>query len=120
MWVSKEEKSCLRKPWRRTLIIRLLGRSIGYNFLLRKLKTIWTPTASFELITLDNGFFLVRFSSLDDNNHAKFGVSRLIFIITLLLVHGNQILTLFKILSVVYYCGFVFLACPLNIMILTF
>ena len=28
MRVSKEEKGCLRKPWRRTLIIRLLGRSI--------------------------------------------------------------------------------------------
>ena len=70
MRVSTQEKSCLRKPWRRTLIIRLLDR---------KLKTIWTTVASFELITLDNGFFLVRFSSLDDYNHAKFFGPWLIF-----------------------------------------
>ena len=79
MRVSAEQKSRRRKPGRRTWIIRLLGHCIGYNFLLHKLKTIWTLDASFELITLDNGFFLVRFSSLDDYNHAKFGGPWLIF-----------------------------------------
>ena len=28
--LSKEELRCVRKPWRKALIIKLMGRSIGY------------------------------------------------------------------------------------------
>ena len=31
--LSKEEKAGLRRPWKRTLIIKLVGRTIGYNLL---------------------------------------------------------------------------------------
>lgn len=41
--MSKKEKVCLRKPWRQTLIIKVLGRRIGYSYLQKRLLTMWNP-----------------------------------------------------------------------------
>ncbi|XP_031097172.1 uncharacterized protein LOC116001433 [Ipomoea triloba] len=70
--VTKEEKERLRRPWRRTLIIKVLGRKIGYSFLLQRLQKLWKPEASFDLIAIDQEFFLARFESLRDYEFAKF------------------------------------------------
>ena len=37
--LSKEEKIRIRKPWKRTFIIKLLGRSIGYKTLWSRMET---------------------------------------------------------------------------------
>lgn len=37
MEMSKAEKIEARKPWKMSLIIKLVGRSIGYRFLLRRM-----------------------------------------------------------------------------------
>lgn len=70
--LTKKEKERLRKPWRRTLIIKLWGRSVGYNYLLRRLQAIWRPKAQMNLIGLDNGYFLVKFEEEEDYKYAKF------------------------------------------------
>lgn len=70
--LSKEEKIYLRSPWRQTLIVKLWGRSIGYNYLLRRIKALWHPKSYFELVALDNDYFIVKFSSIEDYNFAKF------------------------------------------------
>ncbi|XP_031119048.1 uncharacterized protein LOC116022464 [Ipomoea triloba] len=70
--VSKEEKERLRRPWRRTLIIKLLGRKVGYSFLMNRLQRMWKPEASFDLITLDQDFFLAKFESLRDYEFTKY------------------------------------------------
>ncbi|XP_031097086.1 uncharacterized protein LOC116001342 [Ipomoea triloba] len=70
--VSKEKKERLRRPWRRTLIIKLLGRKVGYSFLMNRLQRMWKPEASFDLIALDQDFFLARFESLRDYKLAKY------------------------------------------------
>ena len=41
--VSKEEKRRVRKPWKKTLIIKLLGCNICFHFLQMKLKEKWKP-----------------------------------------------------------------------------
>ena len=69
----------IRLPWKKTLIIKLLGRSIGYNLLIRKINDLWRPKASIALVALDNGFFLAKFSSEDDYNYAKFEGGWMIF-----------------------------------------
>ncbi|XP_019155091.1 PREDICTED: uncharacterized protein LOC109151955 [Ipomoea nil] len=71
--VSKKEKERLRRPWRRSLIIKLLGRTVGYNFLLQRLQRMWRTDAAFDLISLDQDFFLVRFENLKDYESVKFG-----------------------------------------------
>lgn len=37
----KEEKARIRRPWSKTLIFKLLGRTIGYNLLATKIKELW-------------------------------------------------------------------------------
>ncbi|KAL4366606.1 hypothetical protein GQ457_05G014170 [Hibiscus cannabinus] len=44
-----------------SLIIRLLGKSIGYRALLNCIHTLWNPVGELQLIDLDNDYFLVRF-----------------------------------------------------------
>ncbi|XP_031097111.1 uncharacterized protein LOC116001370 [Ipomoea triloba] len=70
--VTEEEKERLRRPWRRSLIIRVLGRTVGYNYLLQRLQRMWKPEAVFDLIEMNNGFFLAKFESLHDYGYAKY------------------------------------------------
>ncbi|KAL4296763.1 hypothetical protein GQ457_12G006080 [Hibiscus cannabinus] len=42
------------------IIVRLLGRNIGYQTLLNRLHVVWKPMGEFQLIDLDNSYFLVR------------------------------------------------------------
>lgn len=70
--LTKKEKACLRQPWRRTLIIKVWGRSVGYNYLLKRLQMIWKPKASMDLIGLSNGYFLVKFGAEEDYKFTKF------------------------------------------------
>lgn len=35
MRITKQDKIIARRPWRTSLIIKLIGRKIGYQFLLR-------------------------------------------------------------------------------------
>nr|POF22601.1 hypothetical protein CFP56_49716 [Quercus suber] len=41
---SKEEKICMRDPWRRALIIKTFGRRLGFSILVEKIRSIWNPT----------------------------------------------------------------------------
>ncbi|XP_031100770.1 uncharacterized protein LOC116004749 [Ipomoea triloba] len=71
--LTKEEKLRLRSKWKQTLIVKVLGRSIGYAYLLRRLTTLWHPKARMELITIEGGYFLVKFASIEDYEFAKYG-----------------------------------------------
>lgn len=57
--LTKEEKRSLRRPWRQSLIVKVLGRKVGYNFLHNRLKAMWRPKARMELIALENDYFIV-------------------------------------------------------------
>ncbi|KAK7857807.1 hypothetical protein CFP56_015899 [Quercus suber] len=54
---SKEEKICMRDPWRRALIIKTFGRRLGFSILVEKIRSIWNPTGGMDYIN----FFLVKF-----------------------------------------------------------
>ena len=56
LWLLKEEKGRIRKPWRQTLIIKLLGRSIGYKTLFQRITSLWKPKAVINLVVMDNEF----------------------------------------------------------------
>ncbi|KDO69928.1 hypothetical protein CISIN_1g039478mg, partial [Citrus sinensis] len=49
-----------------TVVVKLLGRPMGYKFLCNRLESLWTITKGFKVIDLENGFFLDRFRSEDD------------------------------------------------------
>lgn len=71
--ITKEEKLRLRSKWKQTLIVKVLGRNIGYAYLLKRLTALWHPKARMELITIEGGYFLARFTALEDYEFAKYG-----------------------------------------------
>ena len=79
MNLSKEEKIRICKLWKQTLIVKLLGRTIGFNLLLRKIRELCRPNAAVDLVAIDNGFFLAKFSSLEDYEYDKFRGPWMIF-----------------------------------------
>ncbi|KAL4383220.1 hypothetical protein GQ457_15G009900 [Hibiscus cannabinus] len=48
------------------IIVRLLGRNIGYDTLLNRLHALWKPLGEIQLIDLENNYFLVRFEDRRD------------------------------------------------------
>jgi hypothetical protein len=53
-------------PWYDSLIIKLLGKNIGYYQLRMRLKGVWKLNGGFELVDISNGFFMVKFDLADD------------------------------------------------------
>ncbi|KAL4297544.1 hypothetical protein GQ457_12G009380 [Hibiscus cannabinus] len=49
-----------------TLVVKVLGRRIGYNTLHNRIYGIWKPTHPLKLIDIENDFFLVKFSDRRD------------------------------------------------------
>ncbi|KAL4346268.1 hypothetical protein GQ457_17G013020 [Hibiscus cannabinus] len=49
-----------------SVVIRLLGKSIGYRALLNRIQAMWNPNGALSLIDLDNEYFLVRFAMEED------------------------------------------------------
>ncbi|KAL4364157.1 hypothetical protein GQ457_04G008120 [Hibiscus cannabinus] len=50
----------------RSVIVRLLGKSIGYRALLNRIRSLWSPKGDMSLIDLDNEYYLARFALEED------------------------------------------------------
>lgn len=70
MGMIRSEKIEARKPWHYNLIIKLLGRRIGYHYLSKRIQAMWKPQLAFTLIDLTKDIFIVKFTSKDDHNKA--------------------------------------------------
>lgn len=46
----------LHGPWNDALVIKLLGKSIGYGMM-----KVWNLKRGFDIMDVDNGFFMVKF-----------------------------------------------------------
>lgn len=55
-------------PWRDALVVKLLGKSIGYNTLRDRLTRLWKLVAGFEIMDLGNDFFMVKFEEEIDRS----------------------------------------------------
>ncbi|MBA0776807.1 hypothetical protein Gotri_011753, partial [Gossypium trilobum] len=51
----------IERKMARTIIVKHLGRKIGFNALLNKVTTLWSSRQSIQLMDLENGYYLVRF-----------------------------------------------------------
>ncbi|XP_050277862.1 uncharacterized protein LOC126719336 [Quercus robur] len=67
--LSKETKAHIRAPWSKALIVKVYGRSIGFNYLTFKINALWKPKAKMDCVNLGRDFFLIRFSCIDDYDH---------------------------------------------------
>ncbi|MBA0682268.1 hypothetical protein Goari_023999, partial [Gossypium aridum] len=56
----------LFKEMEKTVVLKLLGRSISYVALHNRISSLWRPSKLFSLMDIENVYFLVKFQSTDD------------------------------------------------------
>ncbi|XP_057443803.1 uncharacterized protein LOC130735952 [Lotus japonicus] len=66
-------------PWVDCLVIKLLGKKIGYRILCERLRSLWMLTGSFEVIEVHNGYFFVKFDIPEDKVKVLIGAPWMIF-----------------------------------------
>lgn len=57
-----------RAPWSRALIVKVFGRTVGFDFPQQKISDLWKPKGRLDCLDLSKDFFLVRFSEKEDYN----------------------------------------------------
>ncbi|KAH9698593.1 DUF4283 domain-containing protein [Citrus sinensis] len=60
----------LAHPWEHSVVVKILGRNLGYRVLLTRLKSIWSATKGFTVVDLAQDYYLVRFSNERDVEYA--------------------------------------------------
>ncbi|KAK5776065.1 hypothetical protein GOBAR_AA25026 [Gossypium barbadense] len=53
-----------------SVIVWLMGRAIGYRALVNRLMLLWELVGEFHVVDLENDFFIVKFSMVQDYNKA--------------------------------------------------
>lgn len=61
-------KRIIHRPWRKGIIVKLLGRKFGYKALETRLKQMWIKKGVINIIDLSNDYFLVIFSHDEDHS----------------------------------------------------
>ncbi|KAJ8429509.1 hypothetical protein Cgig2_016241 [Carnegiea gigantea] len=64
--LSKAEKSRLRRPWWQALILRMFDGTIGYMQLRKRLQKKLTLKGELSLIAIGRGYFIARFTQVED------------------------------------------------------
>ena len=64
--LSKETKQHIRAPWAKAIIVRMIRKTVGYNYLHAKLLGLWKPVGRIDMVDLGRDFFLLRFLLLED------------------------------------------------------
>ncbi|KAA8542125.1 hypothetical protein F0562_023277 [Nyssa sinensis] len=59
----------IRQPWNNCLIVKLLGKPVGYKMLITRVARLWSLQGDFEAIDLGFGFFLFKFDMVEDCVH---------------------------------------------------
>ncbi|KAI5333294.1 hypothetical protein L3X38_023425 [Prunus dulcis] len=70
---SERVKDFLYRPWRTTVIIKLMGRPLSYTFLRDRLLQRWGLKGPMSLIDLENNYFIVKFLIKEDKRYVLTG-----------------------------------------------
>ncbi|KAJ8765061.1 hypothetical protein K2173_010538 [Erythroxylum novogranatense] len=60
----------LNQQWEQAIIVKLMGRKIGYTTLKTRLTTMWKLSGPMKIVDLDNEFFLINFLDAEDYDYA--------------------------------------------------
>ncbi|PNX81511.1 hypothetical protein L195_g037532, partial [Trifolium pratense] len=66
--VEKKVIEDLSIPWKDALVVKLLGKNLGYNHMKKKLENVWNLIGGFELMAVSNSFYMVKFNCEEDKN----------------------------------------------------
>ncbi|XP_057442695.1 uncharacterized protein LOC130734343 [Lotus japonicus] len=77
--IDPAAKAEICRPWEDCLVVKLLGKSIGYRALCEKLKILWKMTGGYEVRDVHHGYFLIKFDKKEDKERAISGAPWLIY-----------------------------------------
>ncbi|XP_039036627.1 uncharacterized protein LOC120173595 [Hibiscus syriacus] len=63
---SKRIHDLIDQNMKQVVITKLLGKKIGYKALINRIYALWNLIGNFNLIGLENDYFLVKFENLED------------------------------------------------------
>ncbi|KAG5571805.1 hypothetical protein H5410_061571 [Solanum commersonii] len=66
--LSIEGKERIYLPWKNSIIVKLFGRKISYNYLKTKLTELWRPIEPLILIDLGCDLFIAKFNKIENAN----------------------------------------------------
>ena len=66
--ITKDIMQKLQTPWRSSIIIKLLGKSLNFRTLNARLRRDWKTEQEYDIIDLGKGFYVVKFRSMEDCN----------------------------------------------------
>jgi hypothetical protein len=66
-------------PWKDAIVVKLLGKTLGYNTMKERLQKIWKLQGGFDIMDNDNGFYMVKFDQAVDKEKVITGGPWLIF-----------------------------------------
>ncbi|KAL4333466.1 hypothetical protein GQ457_07G012960 [Hibiscus cannabinus] len=66
IWFSDRVHDAIDAKLAKSMIIRLLGKTIGYRALWNRIMALWCPVGAISLVDLDNDYYLVRFANEED------------------------------------------------------
>ncbi|CAL1379395.1 unnamed protein product [Linum trigynum] len=69
--LAEERMFC--REWRSALVVMVLGRSLSYTLIAKKLNGIWAKAGPIQVTSAKNGYFLVRFTKGVDYERAITG-----------------------------------------------
>nr|POE58066.1 hypothetical protein CFP56_60011 [Quercus suber] len=64
--LSKETKAGNKAPWSKALIVKVFGRTVGFNYLTFKLNALWKLATRMDCVNLGKDYFLIKFYCSDD------------------------------------------------------
>lgn len=59
--LSDMVQELLDRSVEQTVVVKLLGFLIGYKALCNKIQVLWKPAGSFQVIDVDNDYYLITF-----------------------------------------------------------
>ncbi|KAJ4844588.1 hypothetical protein Tsubulata_038190 [Turnera subulata] len=70
--LSSTDKKRIYQRWKNSLIIKLLGKKVGYHFLHRTLMNQWKPRGEIIMADMGNDFYLLQFNTKQDYNRVLY------------------------------------------------
>nr|XP_023901446.1 uncharacterized protein LOC112013276 [Quercus suber]POF20505.1 hypothetical protein CFP56_63171 [Quercus suber] len=71
--LTPETRDIIRAKWVHALIVKVHGRSVGFQFLHSKLMSMWKPAGRMDCVDLDKDFYLIRFGLVEDYDNVLKG-----------------------------------------------
>ncbi|KAK4286585.1 hypothetical protein QN277_003121 [Acacia crassicarpa] len=76
---STKMKNRLHKAWSNAVVVKLLGRTIGFRALEKRLQAMWAKRGIITLINVGHGYYVVKLTNRDDYSFALTGGPWLIY-----------------------------------------